>query len=146
MIPAAYLTEPLHRLKRPGFRGSDSRVQRVELMMHRHLDQKLRLAVFASQVGLSVGRLAHLFKQETGVPPAHYLKTMRLECARDLLESASLSVKEIAACVGMTQGGLSREFRLAFGQAPRRYRSQARRLAYTREMTTEHRSAGFAYE
>jgi transcriptional regulator GlxA family with amidase domain len=146
MTPTEYILQSLYRLKRTQLRGSDMRIQRAELMMYRHLERKLSLTVLASQAGLSVGRFAHLFKQETGVSPAHYLKTIRLECARDLLESASLSIKEIAACVGINQGGLSREFRLAFGLAPRRYRSQAQRVAYRREPASALHPAGFAYE
>lgn len=48
-----------------------------------------RVGQIASIVNLSESRFRHLFKQELGISPAHYLKIVRLGQARELLRSSS---------------------------------------------------------
>jgi len=100
----------------------DPRIRRVERLMRRDLHRPVRVPELAARTGLSVSRLAHVFRTETGISPGHYLKSLRLREARELLESSSLSVKEIAARVGFHLSKLVREFRLACGTTPRQYR------------------------
>ena len=75
--------------------------------------------------GLSVSRLCHLFKSYTGMGPARYLKLLRLQRAKKLLEASALSVKEIAARLGY--GDPSRfgeDFRRTVGFSPQRHRER----------------------
>src|SRR5919112_1568043 len=48
----------------------------------------------ATLVNLSPSRFRHLFKQETGMGPAQYLKEYRLRKAEKMLRTTFLSVKE----------------------------------------------------
>ena len=88
---------------------------------------ELSLAEFAQSVNLSVWRLCHIFKSDVGMPPIRYLRQLRMERAKDLLESSFLSVKEIAFQVGLNdESHFVRDFKSTYGYSPALYRSQFR--------------------
>jgi len=91
---------------------------------------ELSLAEFAQSVNLSVWRLCHIFKSDVGMPPIRYLRQLRMERAKDLLESSFLSVKEIAFRVGLNdESHFVRDFKSTYGYSPALYRSQFRNNA-----------------
>ena len=86
---------------------------------------EVSLAELSQSVNLSVWRLCHIFKSDTGMPPIRYLRLLRMEKAKDLLESSFLSVKEIAYQVGMNdESHFVRDFKSTYGFSPALYRSQ----------------------
>ena len=88
---------------------------------------ELSLAEFAQSVNLSVWRLCHIFKSDVGMPPMRYLRGLRMERAKDLLESSFLSVKEIAYRVGLNdESHFVRDFKSTYGSSPALYRSHFR--------------------
>ena len=88
---------------------------------------ELSLAEFARSVNLSVWRLCHIFKSDVGMPPMRYLRVLRMERAKDLLESSFLSVKEIAFRVGLNdESHFVRDFKTTYGSSPALYRLQFR--------------------
>lgn len=103
----------------------DTRVEKIIQMMRDDVGGELSLAEFAQSVNLSVWRLCHIFKSDTGMPPIRYLRLLRMEKAKDLLESSFLSVKEIAFQVGMNdESHFVRDFKSTYGFSPALYRSQ----------------------
>ena len=85
---------------------------------------ELSLSEFAQSVNLSVWRLCHIFKSDVGMPPIRYLRLLRMERAKDLLESSFLSVKEIAFQVGLNdESHFVRDFKATYGFSPALYRS-----------------------
>ena len=93
-------------------------------MMREDVRGELSLGEFAQSVNLSVWRLCHIFKSDVGMPPIRYLRLMRMERAKDLLESSFLSVKEIAFQVGLNdESHFVRDFKATYGFSPAIYRS-----------------------
>ena len=91
---------------------------------------ELSLAEFAQSVNLSVWRLCHIFKSDVGMPPMRYLRGLRMERAKDLLESSFLSVKEIAYRVGLNdESHFVRDFKATYGSSPALYRLHFRQNA-----------------
>lgn len=89
---------------------------------------ELSLTEFAQSVNLSVWRLCHIFKSDVGMPPIKYLRLLRMERAKGLLESSFLSVKEIAFQVGLNdESHFVRDFKATYGHSPTIYRSQFKR-------------------
>ena len=85
---------------------------------------ELSLGEFAQSVNLSVWRLCHIFKSNVGMPPIRYLRLLRMERAKGLLESSFLSVKEIAYQVGLNdESHFVRDFKSTYGYTPALYRS-----------------------
>lgn len=77
----------------------------------------------SAKVNLSPWRLAHLFKSETGMSPQRYLTFVRLQRAKDQLETTFLSVQEIGAAVGIPNPSqFTRSFKAAYGMTPVEYR------------------------
>ena len=93
-------------------------------MMRDDVRGELSLGAFAQSVNLSVWRLCHIFKSDVGMPPIRYLRLLRMERAKGLLESSFLSVKEIAFQVGLNdESHFVRDFKSTYGFSPALYRS-----------------------
>lgn len=79
-------------------------------------------------VNLSPSRFRHLFKQETGMSPAQYLKDARLSKAEKMLRTTFLSIKQILKQVGIASNAhFVRDFRRKYGTTPTAYRRTIRR-------------------
>lgn len=102
----------------------DRRIASALWQMHTGLHRPLRVGELARRVRLSPSRLIHLFTAETGVPPARYLRELRLARARAELEASSrLRVREVMALVGFSDAShFSRLFKQHFGVSPRALR------------------------
>ena len=97
----------------------DKRVEKILEMMRDDVRGELCLAEFAQSVNLSVWRLCHIFKSDVGMPPIKYLRLLRMERAKGLLESSFLSVKEIAFQVGLNdESHFVRDFKSTYGHSP----------------------------
>lgn len=104
----------------------DHRIKSVISLMKDDLRRDLPLGKMAQAVNLSISRLQHLFKLETGMTPAQYRRLLRIEKARDLLETSLLSVKEIRTSVGIYERShFEREFKKIYGSTPAEYRAAA---------------------
>jgi len=93
--------------------------------MSRNLHRHLPVGGMAASVNLSYSRLEHLFKAETGVTPVSYLKKLRIEKARELLETTFLTNQQIIIKVGIyDESHFVKEFKKAYGLRPTEYRKQ----------------------
>lgn len=115
----------------------DPRILKIEGLMQRNLHLKLGLSALAAAIALSPSRFSHLFKAQTGLSPAQYLRSIRLRTAKGLLEGTHLSIKEVAGCVGLDSSRLGKSFRETYGLTPSQHR-----LAVVRQ--THERAAGEA--
>lgn len=105
----------------------DARVQIVIGVMKQQLHREISLSEIASYVNLSLSRLHHLFKSETGTTPAQHLRQLRMEHAKELLELSQQSVKQIMVAVGVRdRSHFEREFKRIYGQTPTQYRATAK--------------------
>jgi transcriptional regulator GlxA family with amidase domain len=110
--------------------ADDWRVRAVIEMLEQNYQRRLPVGELASAVNLSASRLDSLFRQCTGSPPSTYLKLLRLQRGKTLLETTFQSVKEIAACVGFNDAGrFVKEFKTRYGQPPGRWRRTFRAAA-----------------
>ena len=103
------------------------RMQRVIAQMRSCLDQDMKLAGLAASAGLSPSQFVRAFREATGLPPHRYLRGLRIDKARELLEHTDLPVIDIALTCGFGQPGyFATTFREATGFSPRGWR-RARR-------------------
>jgi len=114
------------------FIGADPMDQRVETViafMKVNLHRKLTPDEIAEHVHLSVARVRQLFKIETGTTLGRYLRHLRLRRAKELLETTFLTVKEVAARVGISGiNYLILEFKKAYRMTPARYAARHRKI------------------
>lgn len=102
----------------PRRRKIDARIRRVATILKREFAAPPRLSVLARAVGLSEGRLTHLFTQEMGLPLRQYVLWLRV---RDVVYSLGVgrSLTQAAHDAGFSDSPhLSRTFRAMFGVPP----------------------------
>ncbi|HZP81534.1 MAG TPA: arabinose operon transcriptional regulator AraC [Chthonomonadaceae bacterium] len=105
----------------------DGRVRLAMDYLCRNLAEKITLDTLAERSGLSVSRLAHLFRQQVGMTPLQFLELQRLDRARQLLELTSRSVQAIATELGFDSPFyFTARFKRQTGLSPRAYRQRRR--------------------
>ncbi len=103
----------------------DKRIALLKKKILANLQHTPTIEEMAHSVNLSKSHLLQLFKRETGMSPIHYLKHLRWEIARDLLENSFNQVKQIGFEVGVTdQSYFVRQFKKKYGATPSEYRKK----------------------
>jgi len=74
----------------------------ITLLQKNALAPSARINEIAQELHISSSHLRHIFKREIGMAPKHYVKVLRLQKAKELLETTFLSVKEVMAAVGFS--------------------------------------------
>ncbi|WP_228560158.1 MULTISPECIES: AraC family transcriptional regulator [Myxococcus] len=93
-------------------------VKKLLRLLPEALDEDVRLATLAPRVGLSVGRLSHLFSAQVGFPLRPYILWLRLHRAAEHLQQGA-SLTEAAHAAGFTDSAhLNHAFRRTFGLKP----------------------------
>ena len=93
----------------------DARVQKIIAYASARLDNPITLSAAAKSVGLSPGRMRHLFVEQTGLPFRTYLLWLRITKAVGLFAGGS-SLTEAAHEAGFADSAhFSRTFRRMFG-------------------------------
>ena len=101
----------------------DSRISDCISFINDNYSRCLSIAQLSAVCSLSESRFLALFKQELGISPISYLQNLRLEQAKHLLVSTSLTVSEISASVGYDDPlYFSKLFKSHFGVSPKGYR------------------------
>lgn len=112
----------------------DRRVElALALLIKNQKNRRLFVTDLAAHVRLSPSRLRQLFRREMGISPAKYMRMLRLESAKSLLEGSLLSVKEIVGEVGY--GDVShfvRDYRIRYKVRPSEARSLSSGLPIVR--------------
>lgn len=93
----------------------------VEAYVQQNIDNSiLSIPVLAQEFAMSESTLLRQLKRLTGLTPLEYLREIRLDAARQMLEKGkAASIAEIAAKVGYSDArAFSRRFRARFGKIP----------------------------
>src|SRR5450432_625377 len=107
-------------------------VERVIQTMHTHLCEPLALEDMADIACLSPYCFSRVFHQIVGIPPGEFLATLRLDRAKQLLLTTSLSITDICFEVGYVGlGSFTTRFTQQVGVSPRHLRNLAREGAAT---------------
>jgi transcriptional regulator GlxA family with amidase domain len=103
------------------------RVTTVVAYIEEHAAETVGVKKLASVVNMSPFHFARMFKGALGVPPHAYITNVRMERAKQLLQSSNLSLREIATTVGyQTQAHFTGVFHKQVGMTPRTYRLSSR--------------------
>ncbi len=91
-------------------------------------DKPITLAEIARASHLSGSRLAHIFKEQTGITIIDYLTSVRIERAKQLLLATDQNCTEICFQVGYNnQSYFTRTFKELVGMTPLQFRAKNRR-------------------
>jgi transcriptional regulator GlxA family with amidase domain len=113
---------------RPG-----SRFSPVLAWARERLGERLSVERLADRAAMSSRHFARAFSAETGMTPAKAIERLRLEAAREQVETTSEPIEGVAAYAGFRDPErMRRAFLRAFGQPPQAMRRHAR-LSDSRE-------------
>jgi transcriptional regulator GlxA family with amidase domain len=92
-----------------------------------HLDKPLTVEDLAGQAGMSSRHFARAFIAETGTTPSKAVERLRIEVARQRVQSSSEAIELVAQSTGFRDPErMRRAFIRAFGQPPQSLRRAAR--------------------
>ena len=92
-----------------------------------HLDAPLTVEDMAEQAGMSSRHFARAFIAETGTTPSKAVERLRIEVARQRVQSSSEAIERVAQLTGFRDPErMRRAFIRAFGQPPQSLRRAAR--------------------
>ena len=98
-------------------------VRKILVTVDSSLDSDLSLKRFANELFLNTSYLSNLFKKEMGTTLTDYVNTHRLDYAKKLLKSTTLSIQDIAIRSGIPDMHyFTRLFRRATDMSPREWR------------------------
>ena len=109
------------------FKAPDGRFGPLLAWVREHLDQPLTVEVLADRAGLSARHFARAFTAETGSTPSKAVERLRLEVARERVQSSGELIERVAEATGFGDAErMRRAFVRAFGQPPQSLRRTAR--------------------
>ncbi|RZU02382.1 GlxA family transcriptional regulator [Rivibacter subsaxonicus] len=118
----------------------DPLIARCQEWAAEHYRSEAPVATMAQMSGLAERTFQRRFVQATGLAPLEYVHTLRLEEAKQMLESTELAVEAIALEVGYQDASFfGRLFRRKLGLTPAQYRKRFGALA--RKLATAARTA-----
>lgn len=113
---------------RPTRSAEEHRIKVIHDLLPRiesHLSQQITVESMAREAGMSARDFSSAFQHVMGIKFAEHVSRLRLERARDMLETSQLPLKHIAHLVGYQHtSNLSTALRKAFGLSPRELRSR----------------------
>jgi len=90
-----------------------------------HYAEPISVEEAADAAGVSKGYLCRLFNESYGISPLAYQQKLRMEAAKTLLKTTSMSCQEIALRVGYADSCLfHRVFKKQVGKSPRQFRKE----------------------
>lgn len=105
----------------------DEDIVQAQIWLQQHLQRDIVLSEVAKKFNMSVRTFNRRFKDATGKTPLNYVQELRIDMAKDLLQTSNLSIAEIAWQVGYQDLGYFAElFRKQLAVTPGQYRATVR--------------------
>ena len=116
--------QPFARLARSR-QVNDAVIARCQTWIAEHYDQSSPVTTMVQLSGLAERSFKRRFQQATGMSPLEYVHTLRLEEAKQMLETSAHPIEAIANEVGYEDAGFfSRLFRRQVSLTPAQYRKR----------------------
>jgi AraC-like DNA-binding protein len=94
----------------------------VKAIIEKEYYKPCRVIDLAQRVGTNKSSLNLAFRLISGMPVKKFIKHLRIEKAKDLLETTGNPVEIIASRVGLHRTNLERNFKKLYGKSPRAWR------------------------
>lgn len=107
----------------------DRRIFSLLSLINEQIEANWTVERMAGLLDISVSHFRKLFRENVGSSPNRYLREMRLEKARSLLETTCLQIKQIRLVVGIpNESNFLRNFTKNYGQNPSNHRKSSERF------------------
>ncbi len=129
-------TEKMRRICR-----SDTNSRHINVCkeyIYSHIKERITVEDLADVLGVSASYLSRLFKKETGDSVSMYIRTQKIEMAKNLLQYSEYSMIEIANRLSFSsQSHFIQQFRESVGMTPKKYRDLNHAIQWDIETKTE---------
>ncbi len=129
-------TEKMRRICR-----SDTNSRRINVCkeyIYSHIKERITVEDLADVLGVSASYLSRLFKKETGDSVSTYIRTQKIEMAKNLLQYSEYSMIEIANRLSFSsQSHFIQQFRESVGMTPKKYRDLNHAIQWDIEAKTK---------
>lgn len=103
----------------------DGRIYYLKNYILENLQNNLKIDELAKRVNVSAPYLQQIFKSNMGITPQHFVKEVRLERAKVLLETSFLRIKEIRLAIGIQdESHFTKDFKDKYDLTPSEYRNK----------------------
>jgi AraC-like DNA-binding protein len=103
----------------------DIRIEDACQFIQRNLVEKLTVEALATRLYMSESHFRSLFKANTGLAPAEYIRKSRIGLARNMILAGDGSLTDISALAGFaSQSEFCRVFRQEEGMSPLQYKKK----------------------
>lgn len=112
---------PDHQDVRHRFRGglAGGALRRVRAYIDDHIGERISLDELARQAGVTRFHFARQFRLSTGESPMEYLRRVRIERSKSILQNCDATIAEVAARLGFSdQSHFTRIFGRLVGVSP----------------------------
>jgi transcriptional regulator GlxA family with amidase domain len=104
---------------------ADDLVAKAQRLLEQHLKDGIRLPLLADRLAVSERTLSRRFLKAIGQSPMQYLRSVRIDHAKNLLEATRLSVQSVGEKAGCEDASTFRRlFKKETGLTPREYRQR----------------------
>lgn len=101
----------------------NNKVDKIIKYIGMHYAEDLTLTFLAEQFYISPFYLSKIFKRSTNLSIVEYINSLRIRHAKELLETSSTKISDIAEIVGFSSSShFSRTFKLLTGLSPQQYK------------------------
>jgi YesN/AraC family two-component response regulator len=108
----------------PETRISPQVIRTMHLIENRYVETTLQVGAVAQDLGVSTEHLCRVLKRHTGLTFVTLLRRTRVRAACRLLQTTTLSMKEIACRAGFSSASrFDRDFKTVCGVSPSEYRA-----------------------
>jgi YesN/AraC family two-component response regulator len=124
-LARTYVPAPVSRVCAPAQMRISPQVTRTMLVIeNRYVETTLQVSTVAQDLGVSTEHLCRVLKRHTGLTFVTLLRRTRVRAACRLLQTTTLSMKEIASRSGFSSASrFDRDFKTVCGVSPSEYRA-----------------------
>ena len=107
----------------PRLQHGDEAIRKAQLWMGTHLADPIRVSALSRAAAMSERSFLRRFKRATGYAPSAYLQRLRIDAARDRLETSNDTIDQIAWAIGYKDpSAFRRQFTQQVGITPSSFR------------------------
>lgn len=100
-------------------------IETVKQYIYANYNKEISVEMLAEKVYMAPSYLSHIFKKETGQNLSKFIKSLRMEKAKEMLEESHNKIVNISYAVGYPNVSyFCQSFREYFGVSPQQYRKQ----------------------
>lgn len=109
--------------------SSDLLVEKLKRYLENHYQENISLKMLEDEFYFNASYISRIFKIKTGENYSDYLLKLRIDRAKELLESSNYSIRQISEMVGFSSSKyFSKVFKDMEGRQPVSYRNEVQKL------------------